>query len=249
MTDGAVEVGGRRLELLVLQDPAAAAADRLASAAEAGGHIALAGGSTPKAAYEAAAKSGADWSRSTLWFGDERCVDPDDDLSNFRMAREALIDRLEEGPEVRRMPGELGPEAGAEAYERQLDAGLPDGRLDLILLGLGPDGHCASLFPGAPALAERARRAVGVPEAGMEPFVPRITLTLPVLNAGREVVFLAAGESKAEAVARAFAAPPGPETPSSLVAPADGSLVVMLDERAASQLPAGTTGPGPGASA
>ena len=234
----------RGTQLLVLSDPAAAAADRLVSAAEAGAQIALAGGSTPRAAYEAAAASGADWSSATLWFGDERCVAPDHEQSNFRMVREALIERLDDddGPTVRRMPGEEGPDRGAAAYEQALRSELPTGRLDLVLLGLGPDGHCASLFPGAPALEERDRPVVGVPEAGLEPFVPRITLTLPAINAAREVVFLATGKGKAEAVAQAFAGARDPVTPSSLVAPAEGSLVVLLDEAAASLLGPDRTG-------
>jgi len=220
-------------ELLVLRDPAGAAADRMISVAEAGGHIALAGGSTPKAAYEAVAASGADLTSTTFWFGDERCVAPDHDDSNFKMVREALFDRLDYEPIVRRMRGELGPDEGARAYERELDEGLPDGRFDLVLLGMGPDGHCASLFPNAPALDETDRLVTGVDEAGMEPLVARITLTLPAINAAREVVFLAAGEGKADAVARAFGASPNPTTPSSLVKPTDGGLVVLLDEAAA----------------
>ncbi len=224
-------------ELLVLRDPAGAAADRIISAAEAGGHIALAGGSTPRAAYEAVAGSGADLTSATFWFGDERCVAPDHDDSNFRMARAALFDRLDYEPAVRRMRGELGPDEGARAYERELGEGLPDGRFDLVLLGLGPDGHCASLFPHAPALDERDRPVTGVHQAGMEPLVARITLTLPAIGAAREVVFLAAGEGKADAVARAFGSPPDPSTPASLVAPTDGALVVLLDAAAAALYP------------
>ena len=229
-------------EILVLQDPAGAAADRLISAAEAGGHIALAGGSTPKAAYQAMAASGADLTSATFWFGDERCVAPDHEDSNFGMARAALFDRLDCEPTVRRMRGELGPDEGARDYERELSAELPEGRLDLVLLGLGPDGHCASLFPDAPALDVRDRLATGVPQAGMEPHVARITLTLSAIDAAREVVFLAAGEGKADAVARAFGeSAPDPATPSSLVAPSNGALVVLLDEAAAA------LHPGPGA--
>jgi 6-phosphogluconolactonase len=224
-------------EILVLQDPASAAADRLISAAEAGGHIALAGGSTPKAAYEAMAVSGADLTRATFWFGDERCVGPDHEDSNFKMVYEVLFDQLDYEPMVQRMRGELGPEEGARAYERELDEGLPGGRFDLILLGMGPDGHCASLFPNAPALDEGQRLATGVHQAGMEPLVPRITLTLSAINAAREVVFLAAGESKADAVVRAFGATPDTATPSSLVDPSDGALVVLLDEAAAALHP------------
>jgi len=226
-----------RAEVLVLGDPASAAADRMISAAEAGGHIALAGGSTPKAAYEAVAASGADLTGATFWFGDERCVAPDHEDSNFNMVRAALFDRLDYEPNVRRMRGELGPDEGARAYERELADGLPDGRFDLVLLGMGPDGHCASLFPNAPALEIRDRLATGVPQAGMEPLVARITLTLAAIDAAREVAFLAAGEGKADAVARAFGASPSPATPSSLVDPTDGAPVVLLDEAAAALYP------------
>ena len=230
-------------ETLVLDDPSTECAERIAAAAAAGRHIALTGGSTPRKAYAKAAELDADWSGATLWFGDERCVPPDDELSNYAMAKEALLDRLpppgEGGPEVHRMRGENGPHGGADDYERELRESLGEGtpRLDLVLLGLGPDGHCASLFPGKPALQAGDRVAVGVDEAGMKPFVPRITLTLPVLNAGREVVFLVSGEDKADAVARAFGGGGAArELPASLVEPADGRLTLLLDPAAASRL-------------
>ena len=110
-------------------------------------------------------------------------------------------------------------------------------RFDLVLLGLGPDGHCASLFPGDPALEERERLAVGVARAGLAPWVPRVTLTLPVLNAARQVLFLVTGADKAAAAARAFAGGPDRRTPASLVAPTDGTLTVLTDRAAAAQLP------------
>ena len=227
-------------ETLVLDDPAAAVAERLADAAAAGRHIALTGGSTPRTAYERAAALGADWSRATIWFGDDRCVPPDHEHSNFGMAKRALLDRLAAPPAaIHRIEGELGPEAGAAAYERTLREAFPETlpELDLLLLGIGPDAHCASLFPRAPALAEKDRRAVGVNTPGMAPFVARVSLTLPVLNAAREVIFLAAGEDKAAAVRRAFAGRPDPDAPASLVSPATGSLTVVLDAAAASSLP------------
>ena len=146
-----------------------------------------------------------------MWLGDERVVPPDDERSNLRMVREALIDRLPEERRPRLMPVDtaLGPDAAAAAYESLLRETVGNHpRLDLALLGLGPDAHTASLFPGKPALQETQRLVVGVPEAGMEPRVPRVTLTLPVLNAAREVVFLVSGADKAPAVARAFGAPP-----------------------------------------
>ena len=226
-------------ETLVLEDPAAAAAERLAAAAEAGGHIALAGGSTPRTAYERAAELGADWSSATVWFGDERCVPPDHEHSNYAMARSALLDRLSgPAPEVRRMRGELGPHGGAQAYERDLREAFGEEvpRLDLVLLGLGPDAHCASLFPGDDALGERERLVVGVEAPGMAPLVPRITLTLPVVNAAREVLFLVSGADKAGAVARAFGGRRDAAAPASLVSPGEGSLTVLLDPRAAERL-------------
>lgn len=227
---------------MVSDDVPGDAASTLAEVAARGGHIALSGGSTPQKAYERAAALGGDWSGTTLWFGDERCVPPDDERSNFRMAREALIDRLDPAPQVRRMQGELGPHEGAEAYERLLaDAfGGQAPVMDLALMGLGPDTHTASLFPGQPSLRESERHCVGVEEAGMEPRVPRITLTLAAFEAARDVLFLVVGEDKAEAMARAFAAEPGPEAPASLVRPESGNLVVLCDAAAASRLDAGS---------
>jgi 6-phosphogluconolactonase len=108
-------------------------------------------------------------------------------------------------------------------------------RFDLILLGLGPDAHCASLFPGNPELGIRDRNVAGVEHPGMAPLVPRITLTLPALNAGAQVVFLVSGEEKAEAVARAFNGPPTPDAPASLLEPR-GEYVLLCDAPAASAL-------------
>ena len=225
------------MDRLVLDDPSAAAAERLAAAIGEGGHIALTGGSSPRAAYELLASMEVDWTRCTLWFGDERCVPPDDALSNYGMVRAALLDRLSgDAPEVRRIEGELGPHAGADAYEQALAGEVTN--FDLVLLGLGHDAHCASLFPNDAALDERRRRAVGVEQAGMEPLVPRVTITLPVINAARKVIFLVTGADKAEAVARAFGGEPDRSAPASLVAPARGTLEVLLDPAAAAGLPA-----------
>jgi 6-phosphogluconolactonase len=225
----------------VTEDPAGEAAERLAAAAEAGAHIALAGGSTPRAAYEHAAAMDVDWGGATLWYGDERCVPPDHEHSNYRMSKEALLDRIAgPAPAVERIEGELGPHEGAVGYERRLRDSFGEGvpRLDLILNGLGSDAHAASLFPSDPALGERERLAVGVETPGMAPLVSRVTLTLPVMNAAREVVFLVSGEDKAQAVARAFAGPPDPAAPASLVRPDPGSLTVLLDPGAARLLEA-----------
>jgi 6-phosphogluconolactonase len=223
-------------EVVLSDDPAGAAAERLAAAA--GGQIALAGGSTPKAAYELAAGMGVDWSSTGFWFGDERAVPPDHEHSNYRMAREALLDRIEPGA-VRRIKGELGHEEAADDYERELHEafggdGVP--ALDLILLGLGPDAHTASLFPNDAALGERERWAAPVETPGMAPLVSRVTLTLPVVNAAREVLFLVSGEDKAEAVGRAFRGAPDPGAPASLVQPESGSLTLLTDPAAARML-------------
>ena len=180
------------LEVEVLEDPARACSAMLLSAVLGDGHVVLAGGSTPRLAYEELTRAllamGRDFGDATLWFGDERCVPPHDDRSNYRMVKEVLLDPLADlpAPDVRRIPGELGPEQGAEAYERELrDAGSP--KFDLVLLGLGPDGHTASLFPDQDTLSERSLLVVPVPEAGMEPFVPRVSLSLPALAAARQV--------------------------------------------------------------
>ena len=226
-------------QIEVLDDPKVAVAELMAQTAADGRHIVLTGGSTPRAAYEHAAGLEADWSRATFWFGDERCVPPDHEHSNFAMAEKAMLGHIDAGA-VHRIKGELGPDAGSDDYELQLrtvfgDEGVP--RLDLVLLGLGPDAHCASLFPGDSALGVTDRLVTGVEVPGMAPLVPRITATLKLLNAGREVVFLVAGEEKAEAVARAFGGlRPGPDAPASLVRPQSGSLRVFLDPAAAAHL-------------
>lgn len=230
------------VELRVVADPAGSCALMLVEIAAAGGHIVLAGGSTPRAAYEQAASAGTPWSDATAWFGDERCVAPDDERSNYAMAKAALLDPLgDRVPSVKRIRGELGPDAAAEAYEREIrDAGTP--QFDLVLLGLGPDGHTASLFPDQPSLAEDSRLVVGVPQAGLEPWVPRVTLTLPALASARRIVFLVSGAQKADAVAAAFGpdAKPDPHVPTSLLPPLTGAITVLLDAAAAAKVAAGS---------
>ncbi len=221
----------------MVQDPAAEVADRLTEVAEASGQIALAGGSTPQRAYELAAERDADWSGATVWFSDERAVGPTDPDSNFAMADAALLSRLSRPPRVMRIEGELGPDAAAGAYEalvREHLGGEP--RFDLLLLGLGPDAHVASLFPGKPALEERSRFIAAVPQAGMAPQVPRVTFTLPLINGARDVTLLTAGEDKAQAVARAFGDQPDASVPAAQVDPRAGSFFVILDEAAAAGL-------------
>ncbi len=148
-------------EIRVAEDPAAEVAELLTEAAVAGGDIVLTGGSSPQHAYELAAERDADWSGATVWFTDERCVEPSHPDSNFGMAERALLMRLSAGPQVVRMEGELGPDAGAGAYEAEVRSRLgAEPRWDLLLLGMGPDGHVASLFPGKPEIEERSRLVV-----------------------------------------------------------------------------------------
>jgi 6-phosphogluconolactonase len=221
------------VQLVVLDDVGAAteaAAQRVAEAVDRGGAVGLSGGSGPRPAYERVTTLRPDWSRVDLWWIDERCVPPADGRSNYRLIREALLDGLARAPEVHRVRGELPPEEAADEY----DAALEDVTLDFALLGIGPDGHTASLFPNAPSLDVTDRRAVAA-EAGMEPFVPRVTLTRPVLAAARTMVYLVTGKAKAEAVERAFAQPPSPATPASLVQ--GRQTVAILDRAAAARLP------------
>jgi 6-phosphogluconolactonase len=218
------------VDLRVLDDPAAAAAELLADAARAGGHVALAGGRTVGAAYRSAAGLAPDWSSVDVWWGDERTVPPDDERSNFRLTRETLLDLLEVAPRaVHRVEGELGAEEAARRY----DAALEGVTLDLALNGIGADGHTASLFPHSPPLDEAERRAVAA-EPKLEPFVPRVTLTPPVFAATSVLVYLVTGLAKADAVRRAFVEEPSPATPASLVR--GRRTVALLDRGAAARL-------------
>lgn len=221
----------RAIDIVVAAEPAQVVAERLADAARRGGHVVLTGGSTPRLAYEIAAGIETDWTRVELWWSDERCVPEDDERSNYGMAKTALLDRVHTGA-AHRMRGELGRDEGARLYEEELDA-LE--RFDLILLGLGPDGHVASLYPEQPALDETKRKAVGA-EAKLEPFVDRITLTLPMLCRADEVLFLVTGADKADAAFAAFAGDPSRATPGSLVRALDGKTTAVLDAAAATRL-------------
>jgi 6-phosphogluconolactonase len=223
------------VELIRLEDEEAAAsfvADELVAAARTGSSIALTGGKSPGRAYELAAERERDWSGATLWWGDDRAVPPDDENSNYRLADDTLIRSLTGRPEIRRIRGELGAQAAADEYDRLLEGEL----LDLILLGLGPDGHAASLFPNQPTLDDRSRRAIRA-EPTLEPFVARVTMTVPVLCSAPEVLFLATGESKADAVERAFAQPASRKAPASLIRSSVGRTRLVVDEAAASSLP------------
>jgi 6-phosphogluconolactonase len=222
------------VEIRVLDEPAAAAAELLAEAARAGGHVALSGGSTVGHAYLTTAALAPDWGAVEVWWGDERVVPLDDERSNYRLVRETLLDLLETPPAaVHRVECELGAVAAARRYDEALDGVM----LDLALNGIGADGHTASLFPHAPALDERERRAVAA-EAGLDPFVARVTLTPPVFGATGLLVYLVTGASKAEAVRRAFCDKPSPATPASLVR--GRRTIALLDHAAALRLPGGS---------
>jgi 6-phosphogluconolactonase len=217
--------------LYVEDDPSESVAALLAEAAARGETIVLTGGSSIARAYERAAALQPDWSEAAVWWGDERCVPPEDERSNFGLAKRTLLDSLAEQPEVHRIRGELQPADAAGEYDKDLE----DVDFDLLLLGLGPDGHMASLFPGSQQLHERERRATSG-EAGLEPFVDRVTMTLPALLAAKRTVFLVTGADKAEAVARAFAAAPSEDVPASLLRAGAGPLDVYLDAEAAARI-------------
>jgi 6-phosphogluconolactonase len=200
--------------------------------AEASGQVTLTGGTTAARAYELAAELRPDWSSTELWWGDDRCVPPEHEWSNYAMAKRTLLDRIAVKPAaVHRIQGELGAERAAGEYDRELEGVT----LDLVLLGMGPDGHAASLYPHAPGLAERERRAIPA-EAKLEPLVDRVTMTIPVLESAPLVLFFVAGAERAEAVRRAFAEPPSEATPASLVRSRNGQTVVILDPGAAQEL-------------
>ena len=223
------------VELIVLDDAVAAArraGELLAEAAQDGGHIALSGGKSPEVAHETAASLAGDWRGVELWWGDERCVPPDDDRSNFALAKRTLLDQIDVQPAaVHRIRGELDPGEAAADY----DAALAGVRLRLNLLGIGPDGHTASLFPHAPGLHERERLAI-VAEPGLEPHVMRVTMTPPMLANADCVLFLVTGEGKSDAVRRAFAEPPSDATPASRIRSRGGQTIAVLDRGSASQL-------------
>jgi 6-phosphogluconolactonase len=201
--------------------------------------VVLAGGSTPETMYGILARDymdRIDWSKVYVFFGDERSVPPHHEDSNLKMASEVLLDHVPVG-NVHRMRGELPPEEAAEAYEEELRTffqmeDVP--RFDLILLGLGADGHTASLFPETPALEVHDRWVVANPVPRLD--TTRITLTLPVVNVARAVIFLVEGEDKAEALREVLAGDADPRAyPAKLIQP-PGGPEWMLDRSAASLL-------------
>jgi 6-phosphogluconolactonase len=222
--DGAEAVAAAALAVIV---------DAIRGGREARGvaHVSLAGGNTPKRTYQQLAGALGSWEGVELWFNDERAVPPDDPRSNFKMVVEALGGN----PTLHRIAGEADPAAAAQAYERELraridsrdDAGVPI--FDLHVLGIGEDGHTASLFPGHPEVEERERLVVPVHDSPKPP-PTRISMTLPLLQAARRRVFLATGKDKAEPVS-VLVAGPDPRVPSSLVGGAD--TLVIADQAAA----------------
>ena len=197
--------------------------------------VALAGGSTPRATYEIlAGKSFAasiDWSQVHVFWGDERCVPPDHPDSNYNMVRQALLDRVPVPSEnVHRIRGELPPERAAAEYRVEVESVLgQEPQFDLVLLGMGADGHTASLFPATPALEESTLPVVAIYIERLQAW--RVTLTLPTINRARHVLFLVSGSPKAPMLTRVLA---GERVPAALVQPADGELVWMVDRDAAS---------------
>ena len=207
--------------------------------------VALSGGETPRKIYRRLAvdplKSRVDWNKVHLFFSDERCVPPTAPDSNYGMAETSLISSIDiSRKNVHRMNGEIDPIVAAREYEQEIRSAF-DGqpvRFDLVILGIGEDGHTASLFPGSPVLGEQ--RGLVCPALAPNQKMQRLTLTFPCINSAREVIFLASGKKKAQIVQRVLgAAKPLNELPATMVQPLEGKLYWLLDEDAASQLEPG----------
>lgn len=204
--------------------------------------IALSGGSTPKTLFQLLAaeyNQKIDWKKVFIFWSDERCVPPDSDDSNYKMAKETLLDHIAvPSTNVYRIQGELPPEEGAAQYETALrnyfNNQLP--KFDLIMLGMGDDGHTASLFPGTSALDERQRWVIPNHVTTAKQ-TWRITFTVPVINNGTNVMFLVAGAGKAERLKQVIQGAYTPnELPSQLIKPTNGNLIWAVDQAAASLL-------------
>jgi 6-phosphogluconolactonase len=246
-------------EILVVPDPGALAreaarrfADLAREAVDARGRFSavLSGGSTPGALYrllaEAPYRTQIPWQAVHLFWGDERCVPPDDEgsddwppSSNYRLAYETLIAHVAIPEEnIHRLPGELAPATAARTYDlalRDFFCG-PQPRFDLVLLGLGKDGHTASLFPGSSALEERERLAVAVEAHYEDRPAQRVSLTLPAINSARHILFLVQGKAKAGIVQAVLSEANGAILPAQRVQPRAGQLTWLLDAGAASRL-------------
>jgi 6-phosphogluconolactonase len=248
-----MEAAGRPANILVFEEAdevARAAADRFvevvqAAIAERGRFsVALAGGSTPRRAYELLAtserKDRISWASVHIFFGDERCVPPTHPEGNYRMAREAMTSLLPIPTEnVHRIKGESDPITSARLYERELrsffngDAAWP--RFDLVLLGMGDDGHTASLFPHTPALNEQRAWVVANPVEKLNTL--RLTLTPPAINHAAHIIFMVTGAAKAERLREVIHGPRDPERlPAQMIQPLDGSLTWLVDKEAAALL-------------
>lgn len=200
-------------------------------------HLALSGGTTPARTYELLAENVDSWEGVHVWFADERCVPPDDEQSNYLMAAEALLEHISLPIErIHRMQGELGPEEGAKRYASELRTHVPGSLpiLDLIVLGIGPDGHVASLFPDAVTLdAGEQEVCLGVHDSPKPP-PQRITLSLAMLRAARRCMLLATGTGKANAISAAMASP-SRQVPASLLR--RERLTAIVDDTAAPAAP------------
>ncbi len=221
-------------DIRIVDDPLAECAELVAKALPAG-PVVLTGGSTNQA-YSALDAN--NWYGAQIWFTDERCVDVSDERSNYGALVGAVGDALVDAS-VHRIAGEDGYAAAADAYENTLfEHEITVNGFELFVIGLGPDGHICSMFPGQASLDERLRLCVGVPEAGLEPFVPRVTLTFPAIALARNVVVMAGGSGKADALARAFAddAPLSRDTPGSLITEFADHITVLTDDDGAARL-------------
>jgi 6-phosphogluconolactonase len=230
----------------VLPDPAAVAAEaaeRVVRAADEAIALAgrfsfvLAGGSTPKALYELLAgddfRNRIDWPNVEIYFGDERTVPPDHKDSNYGMARVAMLSKLPiPQANVHRMRGEIDPEEAAKEYGLLLKEKFGDGGPDLVLLGMGDDGHTASLFPGTSALSETKHRAFANPVPQLN--TTRLTMAAPFINRAREVIVTVTGANKASRLAEVLEGPRDPERlPVQLIQPTSGKLTWLIDTAAA----------------
>ena len=234
-------------ELRILENPAAVAqaladtfidSGKNAIAQRGVFHVALSGGTTPKAAYTilggAANRDVLEWDKVHIWFGDERCVPPESDQSNYHMAREAFLDAVQIPTwQVHRIRGEEDPSKAAEWCRDGLVAALgPHPRLDLVMLGMGPDGHTASLFPGSDPMTDSGNLVRAVYSESRQQW--RVTFTPDVLNAGRKVVFAVEGAAKKETLANVREGSYDPiKFPSQIIAPDDGELTWLVDKAVA----------------
>lgn len=204
-------------------------------------HLALSGGGTPRPIYEALTLQALDWTKVHVWWADERCVPRDDPESNFRMAQDALLSKVDiPEAQIHRAKGELGGKVGAADYVQQLTNAANQGdlfpRLDVVILGMGGDGHTASLFPGTMPEEELTRPARGATADYQGRPAERITLTPLIFNAARHIFFIATGQSKAEPLAATFDEKDLLNKPVQRISPLDGMIYWIVDEAAAALL-------------